>query len=133
MDAETLSCWPSQAIRESVVRVHVVHLRRGLVVPGTPSLAAVDGDDGSLIADDSNDLRIVGIDPEILVIVSAGRAAETRPGLAAVCRFPGDRAGDDDHVSIFGIESRHRKIAAADSARRARVGGDLAPCGAGIV
>jgi hypothetical protein len=111
----------------------VVHLRRGLVVPGTPRLAAVDCDDGPLVADENNGFRIVGIDPEILVVVATGSAAEAGPGLAAVSRFPGDGAGDDDGVRVFRIESRNREISAADSARGPRVRGGLRPGLAGII
>src|SRR5207237_990542 len=41
----------AHAVRESIIGVYVVHLRGGLVVPGTPCLAAVYGNDCALIAD----------------------------------------------------------------------------------
>ena len=36
--------------------------------------AAVDTDDRTLIADQQNDFRVIGIDPDVLVIVAAWRA-----------------------------------------------------------
>ena len=54
----------ANAIGESVADRYVINLRGGLVVPGTPTGAAVDGDDRTLVADDENDVGIVGIDPE---------------------------------------------------------------------
>ena len=123
----------ADAIGEIVIGVDVVHLRGGLVVPGTPRFAAVDGDDGALIAHDEDDIGVVGVDPDALVIVAAGGAAESGPGLAGVGGFPGDGAGDVDGVGIFGIDGGDGKIAAADASGGAQVGGGAGPMFAGVV
>ena len=116
MQAEPLSCWPlHRRYGKCVVGGDVIHLRGGLVVPGAPRLAAVDGDDGALIAGDEDGVGVVGIDPDVLVIVAAGGAAEAGPRLAGVGGFPGDGAGDVDDVGIFGIDGGDGKIAAADA------------------
>src|ERR1035441_4577137 len=60
----------AQAIGKSIVGVHVIHLRRRLVVPGAPGLAAVYGNDGALIAGQDDRVGIVGIDPDVLIIVT---------------------------------------------------------------
>src|SRR4029077_10618032 len=73
----------ADAVRKRVVRAHVVELRRRLVVPGAPRLAAVHRDDRALIAADQNDARIVGVDPEPVVVVAARRAAPSRKRAAA--------------------------------------------------
>src|SRR6185503_572386 len=95
----------AEAIRESIVSIHVVHLRGGLGVPGTPAFTAVHGDDCALIASQDDDARIVGIDPDVLVVVPAGSAAEAGPGLAAVGGFPCDGAGHIDDVRIFRVDA----------------------------
>ena len=55
----------------------MIELRGGLVVPGTPGGAAVDGYQSSLIAYEENNVGIVGIDPEVLIIIATRGAAET--------------------------------------------------------
>ena len=80
----------AQAIWKRVVGVDVVHLRRGLVVPTAEGLAAVDCDHCSLIARDRHDVRIVRINPKVLIVVTSGRATKCGPRFAAVRRFPGN-------------------------------------------
>src|SRR5690348_12536635 len=87
-----LSC--ATPIGKRIVGDGVVKLRGGLVVPGTPGGAAVDRDECALIADQQNDVAVVGIDPEILIVVSTGSAAKTGPGFAAIGGAHGDGAGD---------------------------------------
>ncbi len=74
----------AQAIGKGIVGVHVIELRRGLVVPGAPRLPAVDGNDGALVAGQDDRVGIVGIDPDVLVVVAAGSAAKASPGLASI-------------------------------------------------
>src|SRR5690348_2095460 len=112
---------------------HVVKLRRWLVVPRAPGLAAVNGDDGALVADQQNDVGIVRADPEVLVIVAAGRAAQAGPALAAVTGTQRDNACAVDHIWIFGINPWYGQIAAANAHGGARVLGDFVPALAGIV
>ena len=112
----------------------MVHLRGGLVVPLAPGVAAVDGDDGALVAGEGDDLGVVGVDPDVLVVVAAGRAAEAGPGLAAVGGLPGDDAGDVEGVGIFGIDDGDGQIAAADALFGASVvDGRVDPGGAAVV
>ncbi len=111
----------------------MIHLRGGLVVPRTPGLTAVYRDDGALIADQQNDLGVIRIDPEILIIVAARRAAEASPRLGSICRFPCHRAGDIDHVGILRINARNREIAATDASRRPRIGCCLGPALASVI
>src|SRR2546423_6231890 len=80
----------ADTVRKRIVGDRVIELRRGLVIPGTPCLAAIDSDDRALIADQQNNLAVVGVDPEILVIVAAGGSAKPGPRFAAVARAHGD-------------------------------------------
>src|ERR1041384_6352704 len=70
----------------------VEHLRGGRVEPRRPGRAAVDGDDGALVSREQHHAGVVRIDPEPVVVVAAGRAAEGEPGLSAVRRAPADHA-----------------------------------------
>ena len=120
-------------IGKRVRRNRVIELRRGLVVPGTPSLARVHGDDGALITDNQNNVAVVGIDPKILVVVAAGCAAKSHPRFAAVARAHGDRADHVDKVGILRINLGNGKISAADAARWTRIISDLRPTVSGVV
>ena len=123
----------AHAIREGIVGVDVIHLRGGLVVPGAPRLPAVDRDDGALIAGERDDVGIGRVDPRPLIVVAAGRAAKRAPRLAAVDRLPRHRARHDHDVGIFRVHLGDRQVAAADAARRPRVGGDARPALAGVI
>src|SRR5579863_9908573 len=105
----------------------VIKLGSWLVVPGTPGSAAIDGHEGTLIADEQDDVAVVGIDPEILVVVATRGAAEGGPGLSAIGGAHADGAGDINQIRIFRINFWNGKIAAADAARRARIGRNLRP------
>ena len=74
----------AEAIGERVIRADVKKLSGRLVVPRAPRLSPIDGDDGTLVAPEQNDVAIVGVDPNILIIVSAGGAAKTAPGFAVI-------------------------------------------------
>src|SRR5439155_6986194 len=120
-------------IRKRAVRAHVIQLRGRLVVPRAPALAAVHRDDRALVRAQQNDVGIIRVNPNILVIVAAGRAAPTVPGFAAVRRFPTNDAGRVNDLRIFRIEPYHRQIATADSEARARIVGCPMPRLAAII
>src|SRR5450755_2167343 len=101
----------AEAVGEGVVGADVINLRGGLVVPGTPGLPAIHGDDCALVAGDQDDLGIDRIDPDVLVIVATGRAAKAGPGFAAVGRLPRDGRGHVNDVGVLGIQHRHRQVA----------------------
>src|ERR1700719_4845494 len=93
----------------------VINLRRGLVVPGTPGGSAVHGYERALIADEKDNVGIVGVDPKILVIVATRCAAKSGPGLAAVCGSHGHSARAVNDVWIFGIDAGNREVSATNS------------------
>src|SRR6267378_4289855 len=107
----------AQSIWKSVVGIDVIELGRRLVVPTAERFSTVYGDDRALIAGQQNNVRVVWIDPDVLVIVASRRTAERHPGLTAVAGLPTDRAGYINHFGIFWIEARNREIAATDSTR----------------
>jgi len=88
------------AVGKGVVGADMVELCRGLVVPRAPRLAAVDRDDGALIAREEDDVGIVRIDPEAVVVVAARRAPQRAEGLAAVRGLP---RHDVRHVHDIGV------------------------------
>src|SRR2546423_14651549 len=63
----------AHAIGKTRRDAHVEELRGGLVEPGTPALAAVHGHEGSLVADQRDDARVVRVDPQDLVVIPARR------------------------------------------------------------
>src|SRR5205807_1808835 len=80
-----------------------------------------------------NNVGKVRIDPQILIVVAAGRAAKAGPRFAAIGGAHGDDAGAVDNVGVFRINTRHRQIAATDAERGPRVGGDASPVFTGII
>src|SRR5207248_5252378 len=97
-------------VRKRVVGANVIQLRSRLVIPRAPAFAAVDSDDRALVRSEKNDVGIIGIDPNVLIIVTAGRAAPALPRFAAVRRFPTNYARRVDNLWILWIEPRHRQI-----------------------
>src|SRR5207253_3578462 len=94
-------------------------------------LAAVDRNDRALIGSEEDGPRIVGIDPEAVVVVAAGRAAERRPRLPAVDRFPGDDVRDVDDVRILRIGADLVEVAVASPQPRVVV--QAPPARAGVI
>ena len=76
---------------------------------------------------------ILRIDPDVLVVVAARRAAKPHPRLPAIARAHGHDARAVHHVGILRVDSRHRQVAAADLQRRPRILGDLRPVLARII
>ena len=91
----------------------MIELRGRLVVPGTPGRRAVDGDDGALVAGKHHALRVVGIDPELVVIVAPRRALDRRPALAPVGRPVERRVRDVDDVGVLRIDGDLAEVPAA--------------------
>src|ERR1700722_112696 len=105
----------------------MVKLCGRLVVPGAPSVSTVDGDERALIADQQNCFWLVGIYPDVLIIVAAGRATKADPGFRAVGGTHGDDAGAVNDVRIFRVHFGDGQVAAADAAGRTAVGGCNVP------
>ena len=61
-------------VRKLVVGDDMIELCGWLVVPGAPGLAAVEADGSALIRSENHAVGILGIDPDLVVIVTAGRA-----------------------------------------------------------
>src|SRR5260370_10064162 len=70
-------------VGKTAVGDDVVELAGGLVVPRTPRLPAVHGDDGTLTAAENHALRFIGINPQELTIAAAVRSFDVREALRA--------------------------------------------------
>src|SRR5882724_2802530 len=114
-------------VRKSVVGANMIQLRGRLVIPRAPTLTAVHSDDRTLIRTKQNDVGVVRIDPNVLIIVAARRAAPAVPGFAAVRRFPTNHARRVHDLRILRIKPHDRQIATADSKSRPRIVGCAAP------
>src|SRR3954466_3768936 len=71
-------------IRKTVISCNVIELRGGLVVPRTPCLPAVNGNDRTLVTAERYYLRVRRINPNVLVIVAARGASPSIPCPAAI-------------------------------------------------
>src|SRR5450755_2958772 len=100
-------------VRKLVVGDDVIELRGRLVVPGTPSLAAVYADGRALVDGDGDDVGVFGIDPDGVVIVASGSAFDGGEVLASIGRAVGRGVGDVDDVGILRIDAHAAEIVAA--------------------
>ena len=92
-------------VRKLVIRHHVIELRRWLVVPGAPRLTAVARHDRALVAAENHPPRLIGINPKLVIVVSARRTLERRECLSSVARLVGRGVRDIHSVRIFGIHA----------------------------
>ncbi len=100
-------------IGKSIVGDNMIKLAGGLVVPGTPRFTGTARDDGALIAAHDHSQRLVGIDPQFVIVVAAGSALPRVEGDAAVGRFVGGGVRDVHCIGIFGIDAEFTEIPAA--------------------
>src|SRR5947207_7424621 len=91
-------------VGKTTVGRHVVELRRRLVVPRAPAVAAVHRHHRALITRQQDDLGVVRIDPQTMVVVPAGGAPECREGLPAVHGLPRHDVGDVHDVGLGGVD-----------------------------
>src|SRR5216684_8178940 len=101
------------SVRKLVVGDDVIELRGGLVVPGTPGLAAIHADGRALVHGEGNDVGVFGIDPDGVVVVAAGRALDGREILAGVSGAVSRSVGHVDHIFISWIDAHAAEVVAA--------------------
>src|SRR5215472_3742152 len=92
-DRATVLLAAAHQVRERIRRHRVVQLAGWLVVPGAPRLPGIHADERPLVAREKQDVWRVGIDPKILIVIAARRAAKALPRLASVGRAHDDNAG----------------------------------------
>src|SRR6266851_21002 len=97
-------------VRKLIVRYHVIQLRRWLVVPGTPRLAAVARYNRALVAAESHSSRLVRINPKFVVVVSSGRAFECSESLSSVARLVSCGVRQVDGVGVLRIHADFSEI-----------------------
>src|ERR1039457_5424441 len=114
-----------------VVGDDVIELRRRLVVPGAPGLAAIHADGRALVYGEGDDVGAFGIDPDGVVVVAAGRALDGRKVLASVGGSVGRSVGHIDHIFLSRIDAHAGKVVAASN--NAFFGIHELPAFAGIV
>src|SRR4051794_21616948 len=71
-------------VRKGIIGDGMIELRCRLVEPRAPCNSTVLGDQRSLVGNQKDDVRVVGIDPQVLVVITTGCAAPALPGLPAV-------------------------------------------------
>src|SRR5215472_8267605 len=97
-------------VRKLVINRYMVELRRRLVVPGAPDLAAIDADADALVAAKDHALGIRRIDPQGMIVVAAGSALNRSEGLSSI-RRPVDRdVRKIDRVGIHGIDDHFAEV-----------------------
>src|SRR5258706_13095625 len=104
-----------------VVGSHVIELCCGLVVPGAPGLAAIEADRSSLICSENHARRIPGINPKLMVIVTARRSAHNRNRLPTILGAIERDVRHIDHIGIMRIDRDAVEIPGAAGETRVRV------------
>ena len=87
-----------------VVGSHMIELRRRLVVPTAPGQAPIEADRGSLVRSEDHAGGISGIDPKLVIIIAAGRAAQHRNCLPSILRSVESDIRHIDHIGIVRID-----------------------------
>ena len=100
-------------VRKLVVGDDVIELRGGLVIPGTPGLAAIHTDGRALIHGQRDNVGVLRIDPDGVIVVAAGRAFDGGKVLACVGRLVGRSVRNVNYIFVFRIDAHHRKVIAA--------------------
>src|SRR5207237_1569078 len=100
-------------IGKLVVGNDVVELRGGLVVPGTPGLAAVHAQGQALIAGERDDVRVLWIDPDGVIVVAAGRSFNGGEIVPCVPGAVSRSVGYVDDVFVLGIYANTSEVIAA--------------------
>src|SRR5215470_14193613 len=90
-------------VRKALVGGYVIKLCGRLVVPGAPGCGAVLADDGALIAAQDHSIRIVGVDPQLMIVVTARRALYCGPVLAGIGGSIDRRVRDINGIGVLGI------------------------------
>src|SRR5437764_15248989 len=88
-------------VGKPVVRSHVIELSGGLVVPTAPSLATIARDYRALIISQNHALRLVGINPQLMIIVATGLTLQHRERLSTIARTIQPGVRHIDRVRIF--------------------------------
>ena len=102
-----------EPVGEAIVGGDVIDLRGGLVVPGAPGLRAIHGDHRALVAREHHAVAVFGIDPELVIVVAAGRALDGNPRLAGVERHVGRGVDVVGAVGVGGIDGDLAEVPAA--------------------
>src|SRR6185437_6440387 len=71
-------------VGEAIVGAEMIELSRRLVIPAAPGPAVIDRDDRPLVGAGDPVVGMLGIDPEEVIVITARRALDLRPGLAAI-------------------------------------------------
>src|SRR6266851_3013555 len=98
--------------RKVIVGDDVIELCGWLVVPGTPSLPAVHTNGGALIHGESDDLWVLRIDPDGVIVITAGRSLDGSKADAAIGGAISGDIGDIDCALVFGINPHTGEIVA---------------------
>src|SRR5690348_3586268 len=112
-DGPTVLLRSRSPIWKSVIESDMIYLGRRLVIPRTPCFGAVLGHNRALIAAKNHPIRIVRVDPQLMIIVAARRAFYRGESSAAVGRFICRSVTDINDIWIFGVDDSLRKIPAA--------------------
>ena len=94
----------AETIREGVVSRYVIEGSGGLGVPIAPGFAAIGGNYCPLIADEQNDIRVIGIEPALLIIVAAGCAADGGPGETRIFGSPENGRAAVNNLVVLRID-----------------------------
>jgi len=100
-------------IRKLVIGDYMIELRRRLVVPGTPGLTSVDADGRPLIAAQEDNVRIFGVNPGAVVVISSRRAFDRGEVFSSIYGSIGGGVRDIYYVLIPGIHPHPGEIIAS--------------------
>src|SRR5580658_5730247 len=99
-------------VRICAVGGYVVDLRNGLGVPEAPGAAVVQRDAGALVGANQHAMAVGGVNPKLVVVLTAGRALESLKGEAAIGRAVHRSAHGVHNVRILRVHEHAAAIIA---------------------
>ena len=102
----------------------MVKLRRRLVIPSAPGLAAVKADGGSLVCSENHACRVFRIDPKLVIIIPARCSAQHRDRLSSVLRSVKSNIRHVENFRVVWIDRDAIEIPRPAGKRRSGVGED---------
>ena len=119
--ASTILLGTVDDVGDFAVRDDMIELCRRLVVPCAPSLTVVEADCRPLIRSKNHAVGILGIDPNLMIIVSARRPAENRNRFSSVDGSIKSDVRDVNHIAILRVDGDAVEVPRTAGEARIRV------------
>src|SRR5678816_386064 len=103
-------CIRDSPVGNAIVSDDVIELCSRLIVPRAPRLAAIHRYRRALIDTEQHHFGTIGIYPDAMVVIAAGRSFYRHPRLSAIDGFVRSNVGHKCDIGILRVNANLRKI-----------------------